>query len=359
MKLLIAAGGTGGHIFPALSVALEWKRRRPGDELLWVGTSRNREQELCRRHSIPLQLLAVQGVTRTPGLSSLKALRSFCAALRAMYRLLGSARPDAVLAFGGYVSAPVLLAARLRRIPYFIHEQNTVPGLVNRLGSGGARISFLGFALAVGWRLRGRTQVVGTPVRTVEKPYAPEVYPSGFDTGRDTILICGGSQGALSMNRLLVAVVAGWANDGIQVVWQTGEAAFEEIRQSMSAHERVFVFDTIADLYPYYAASRLVVGRSGASTLSETAYFGLPCVLIPLPWSTENHQWMNAGMVEAQGWGVRVQQNEQCGAQVDAAVRGLLADAGRYEAMSRRALDHSPGGAAAAIVDAVCREVNG
>ncbi len=353
MKLLIAAGGTGGHIFPALSVALEWKRSHPDDELFWVGTSRNREQELCRRHGIPLEMLAVQGVKRSLSISTLKALVAFGGAVRRMHRLMRREKPDAVLAFGGYVTAPVVLAARLRRVPYFLQEQNTVPGLVNRLFAGGARASFLGFPLANGWRLRGPTVVTGTPVRSVDHAYPPDAYPEGFERGRRTVLVCGGSQGALTMDRTLAPTILGWVRDGLQVVWQTGEAGCEEMKQVAGEQEHLFISGTIPDLYPFYAASRVVIGRSGASTLSETAYFGLPCVLVPLPWSAENHQWMNAGMVEAQGWGIRVKQDERCGEEVDTAVRGLLGDASRYEAMCRRALDHTPGGAAGAVVRSI------
>ncbi len=350
MKLMIAAGGTGGHIFPALSVAMEWRLRHPQDELLWVGTSRSRERELCERHGIALELLDVTGINRTLGLGLVRSLAAFAGAVSRMSKIIRREKPTIVLAFGGYVSAPVVVAALLNRVPYCLHEQNTVPGLVNRLFSRFSRCTFLGFQLALGWKLRGETHVVGTPIRKVAAAYPAEAYPEGLDVRARTILVCGGSQGALSMDRLLVPAIHGWVSDGIQVVWQTGKAGYEEMREAIGEHERLFMFAGIPDLYPYYAIARLVVGRSGASTLSEVAYFGLPCVVIPLPWAAENHQWMNAGLVEAQGWGVRVKQDERCGDEVDKEVRALLADPKRYEQMSRRSLDHAPNGAAAAII---------
>lgn len=353
MKVLIAAGGTGGHIFPALSVALEWKVRYPDDTLLWVGTSRNRERELCERHDIPLHMLDVTGLKRTLGPAMIASLGRFLKAVSRMKSLLLKEKPDAVLAFGGYVSGPVLAAAWMRHVPFYLHEQNTVPGLVNRIFCRGARRTFLGMPLALGWKLRGRTQVVGTPVRTCGHGFGDERYPEDIDRGAPTVLICGGSQGAQSMNRALVGQVKQWLRDDIQVVWQTGDVSLQEMRDVVGEHHRLFMYATISDLYPFYAIADVVVGRSGASTLAEIAYFGLPCVLIPLPWSAENHQWMNAAQVEAQGWGVRVTQDDACGDEVGRQVKRILEDPGLKERMSQHALDGSSAGAALAIIDGI------
>ncbi len=358
MKLMIAAGGTGGHIFPALSVAQEWRERAAGARLHWIGTARSRERELCERHDIPLTMLEVRGMRRTLSLDAVRAVWALGGAVAKMKELMRREGPDALLAFGGYVSAPALVAAKLRGVPYFLHEQNTVPGLVNRLFSRGSRCTFLGFTLAEGWKLNGPTRVVGTPVRKVKGPYPPDAYPPGLDLSKKVVLICGGSQGALSMNRMLQPVVEGWLDEGMQVVWQTGTAGYPEVRDALGSRERLFLFESIPDLYPYYAQARVVVGRSGASTIAETAYFGLPCVLIPLPWSSENHQWMNAGAVEGSGWGVRVRQDERGAEQVDKQVRALFADAGLFERMSRKALDFALINAARVMVDTI-RELSG
>lgn len=357
VKILLAAGGTGGHIFPALSVAMEWKRSYAQDEVRWVGTSRSRERELCQANDIPLELVQVVGVRRKFSPDALKAVVSLAGAVRQMYRSFGRNRPDAVLGFGGYVTAPAVIAARLRGIPVFLQEQNAVPGLVNRILSAGARCTFLGFELAAGWHLRGRTVLTGTPVRRVEGTFAWEVYPRGLDRRVTTVLICGGSQGALSMDQALVTAARAWLDKGYQVVWQTGDAGLEPTRTAMGEHPRLFVFSSIPDLYPFYAACKVVVGRSGASTMNEAAYFGLPCVLIPLPWSTENHQWLNAGYGEARGWAVRVRQDEGCADAVVKAVDAILGDETRYEQMSRKALDSAPGDAASRIVRHIRSEI--
>jgi UDP-N-acetylglucosamine--N-acetylmuramyl-(pentapeptide) pyrophosphoryl-undecaprenol N-acetylglucosamine transferase len=250
----------------------------------------------------------------------------------------------------------VLAAARLAAIPYFIQEQNTVPGVVNRFFAKGARHIFAGLPMAVGKGLRGKVSITGTPVRPISRVAEDFPYPPGFDKNKKTILICGGSQGALSMNACLLGPAQHWAETGCQVVWQTGKAAFDEVAGKTASLKSMFVFAAIEDLYPYYAVARVVVGRSGASTLAEIAYFGLPCVLIPLPWATENHQWINAGVVQTQGWGIRIKQDDAAGAAVAEAVGRILSDRNEFERMSMRALDHSPAAAVSLIVKTMMDE---
>ena len=350
VNIVIAAGGTGGHIFPALAAVQEWRRQDPAVRVWWVGTARSRERDLCEQHAIDLTVLSVTGMPRTPGVRMARSLGAFAGALGEVRRLFATFCPDAVLAFGGYVCGPVLTMARLAAIPYVLHEQNTVPGMVNKLFASRAAAVFLGFPVDTRYRLRGKTFVTGNPVRRISGTYRDFPYPQRFDRDRTTVLVCGGSQGAVSMNRLLLDAARGWADSGIQVVWQTGESGYEEVRAAFEAVANVFIFPSMPDLYPWYAAARVVVGRAGASTISEAGYFGLPCVLIPLPWATGNHQYYNAGLVEGQGWGQRVCQDEACARTTDHWVRRIVDDGELFEAMSRRALDHSPAAAAAAIV---------
>jgi UDP-N-acetylglucosamine--N-acetylmuramyl-(pentapeptide) pyrophosphoryl-undecaprenol N-acetylglucosamine transferase len=148
LKIVIAAGGTGGHIFPALSLALELKARFAPASLLWIGTSRSREKELCEKNGIALKILDVEGIKRAMSLTVVRAVVRFVKAVFGMILLFGKNRPAAVVAFGGYVCAPVLSAACVLRMPYYLQEQNTIPGLVNRVFARGAARIFLGFPLA-------------------------------------------------------------------------------------------------------------------------------------------------------------------------------------------------------------------
>jgi UDP-N-acetylglucosamine--N-acetylmuramyl-(pentapeptide) pyrophosphoryl-undecaprenol N-acetylglucosamine transferase len=200
--------------------------------------------------------------------------------------------------------------------------------------------------------------ITGTPVRRNASSYEKFAYPFGYSRTKKTILICGGSQGAQSMNMCLLDAVKNLIPRGFQVFWQTGLPGYEDIVNKTHGVNGLFIFPTIDDLYPYYAAAHIVIGRAGASTISEIAYFGLPCILIPLPWATENHQWINAGVVETQGWGVRVKQDGDCGAHTVSAVEHIFNDVTVCESMSRKALDHAPSFAAATIVKTIISDCN-
>jgi UDP-N-acetylglucosamine--N-acetylmuramyl-(pentapeptide) pyrophosphoryl-undecaprenol N-acetylglucosamine transferase len=356
ITIVITAGGTGGHIFPALSTAFALRSMRSDVSLLWIGTPRSREKELCDKNGIPVKLLRVSGLSRESPAKAATALLQLARAVLRMVLSFSLRRPRAVLAFGGYVCAPVLTAATILRIPFYLHEQNTVPGKVNRVFSWFARCSFLGLSLYGRWKLHGRTRVVGNPVRQ-RGTYDDFAYPEGLDRKKRTILICGGSQGAQSMNRGLVEPAKRWTRNGLQMVWQTGVASYKEIVGEMSAYPGVFVFDCIDDLYPYYAQAVVLIGRAGASTLAEAALFGLPCILIPLPWAADNHQWLNASLIKTQGWGIRIQQDIQTGNSVDRALASVLSHEHHYDIMRKRAFENSPAHAAEKIADHVLKEL--
>jgi UDP-N-acetylglucosamine--N-acetylmuramyl-(pentapeptide) pyrophosphoryl-undecaprenol N-acetylglucosamine transferase len=357
MRIVIAAGGTGGHIFPALAVALELREQRRDASILWIGTSRSREQELCLRHGIELRMLDVSGINRLFSFGTVKSIAAFVREVNKMRRMFKKDQCDAILAFGGYVSAPVLTAARMRSIPYFLHEQNSVIGRVNRFFAGGAEQVFLSFPLASGRQVKTGTLLAGMPVKKSEQSYSGFKYPDNFDVDSKGILVSGGSQGAASMNKGLLEPMKKLAMEGRRIVWQTGTATYGLVRDAMAQFRNVYVFESMDDMYPYYAKSSIVIGRAGSSTLNEAAYFGLPCVMVPLPWAADNHQWANAGFVESQGWGIRIAQENGFGEKVVAAVSGILGDLGRYDKMCGKALDHSPAHAAGDIVSAIMKRL--
>jgi UDP-N-acetylglucosamine--N-acetylmuramyl-(pentapeptide) pyrophosphoryl-undecaprenol N-acetylglucosamine transferase len=356
-KIVIAAGGTGGHIFPALSVAQVLRARYSDVSLLWIGTCRSREVELCKKNGIPIMIIDVVGITRRLSLRVVVAAVTFLRAIMSVICQFRRDRPTAVVAFGGYVCAPVLAAAVLKKVPIYLQEQNTIAGLVNRVFSRYCRKMFLGFPLAGNSAVHALTIITGTPVRTGVTSYEHFPYPSGVDRTKKTILISGGSQGAQSMNDCLVEAVPKWAGSGLQIIWQTGDPSYKSIKSKFEQNKNVLVFSTLDDLYPYYAISRLIVCRAGASTLAEDCYFGLPCVLIPLPWAAENHQWVNAGLAETQGWGIRVAQDGHCGDNVEKAVDRILSDEKKYNAMCMKALDNSPAEAAEKIAKALAEDL--
>jgi UDP-N-acetylglucosamine--N-acetylmuramyl-(pentapeptide) pyrophosphoryl-undecaprenol N-acetylglucosamine transferase len=310
MKIILAAGGTGGHIFPAMAVAQEIKEKSTSCRLLWITTARANEREIADRFSIEMMTLDVEGIVRKFSFAPIRAIIKFLSASVFMCRFFKKDKPDAVIAFGGYVCAAVLLAARLNKIPFFIQEQNTVMGVVNRFFAKDAQKIFLGMPLVRKLDVQeSRVVVSGTPTRK-KQDYTNFIYPQAINKDMRTILICGGSQGAVSMNRVLVKAAKWFLTNNFQVVWQTGAAGEKEVENELKNYENAVVFASIPDLYPYYSIATFLIGRAGASTISEAQLFGLPSIFIPLPWSAENHQWHNAQFAQNCGWALCLQQDE-------------------------------------------------
>ena len=351
MKIILTAGGTGGHIFPAMAVACEIREKHPETELLWITTNRSNEKEIAERFSIKMLSLEVDGIPRKISPQPIKAILKTAKAIIFMKKFLKKEKPDAIIAFGGYVCASVLWAANSARIPYFIQEQNTIMGAVNKFFAENAKSVFLGMPLN-NYELRITTpqglgaerphyELTGTPVRKKEN-YENFAYPPEIDKTKRTILICGGSQGAQSMNKILVKAAHWFSQNGFQVIWQTGTAGESEIKKEFAGDKNVAVFASFTDLYPYYSIAELLIGRSGAGTISEAELFALPSIFIPLPWSAENHQWHNAGWAEDCGWAIRLEQNEEASEKIIAfAEKNLLIKNEIYGKMKSSAVKNS------------------
>ena len=355
MKIVVTAGGTGGHIFPALATIQKIKELDSSTELLWITTLRSNEAQLAQEFEVPFRSLAVEGIRRRISLQPIRALLKFAWALGAMMKTITPQKCDAVIAYGGYVCGPVVMAAKLRRVPIYLHEQNSVPGAVNRFFATKAQRVFLGMPLADGWSLGGETRVVGTPVRPIDTEALKNyTFDTSIDTNRTTIFICGGSQGAMSMNRVLFEAVDWMVSQGLQVIWQTGEPGLEEVSLHYKDQDLVHPLASIDQMYPYYNLATIVIGRAGASTISEAALFAKPSLFIPLPWSAENHQWFNAGFAEDAGWAKRIEQNEQSSARIIEEVTHMLFDTQKcYQQMQAAAQKSGVHSAAQTIAEEV------
>lgn len=347
MRVLIAGGGTGGHIYPGLAVAAALRRIEPAD-FLWVGAERGLEKELVPREGIPLVTFPVQAFRRRLSFDSLRTAWLAAGALVASRTTLRSFRPDVVLGTGGYACGPVVLMARLLGIPTVIQEQNALPGWTNRVLGRWVDAVALGFAEAAGYFPRSKVVVTGNPLR-------PEVACArradgqarfGLDPQRKTLLVFGGSQGAQAIN---TAVQAGLASlrrrPDLQVVWVTGPRSFSAIREHLRREgadessgrltlDHIQVHPYLHELPLAMAAADLAVSRASAVALSEMAVRGLPAVLIPLPTAAENHQEKNALARQKAGAAVMLREAELTGESLVNAVEELLNDAARLTRMA-------------------------
>lgn len=316
-RVVLVAGGTGGHVFPAVALAEVLRSR--GVEVLWIGTERGLERRVAERKGLSLRELPFSGV-RGKGLMSLLLLP--LRLVRAVGRSMGwlsAFRPDLVICFGGYVSAPVGLAARLRGCPVWLHEQNAVMGSANRLLQRIAHRVFLTYPATQG--ARPDAQAVGCPVRP-ELRGLPPVWMRPEREGPLHLLLIGGSLGAQALNRALPKAL-GLARErgaldpsAIRVWHQTGgnEQTAAELRQ---LYEQAGVADALQTLQPFvddmpaaYAWADLILCRAGASTLAEIQAMGLPALLVPLPNAIDDHQTANARALEATGLAIRLVQDD-------------------------------------------------
>jgi len=353
-RVVIAAGGTGGHVFPALAVAAELRAR--GVEVHFLGTASGLEARAVPAAGFPLETLSMRGL-RGGGWRRWAALpgalgRAVWAARGVLRRL----RPTAVLAMGGYVAVPAGLAARLGGTRLVLHEQNAVPGLAIRALRRLAAVVLTGFPEAAE-ALGARARWAGIPVRAelLALPGPAERYAQR--EGPLRVLVFGGSQGARFLNQRVPAWLAG-SGRPVRVRHQAGERDLEAVRaayeaQAIEAHVTPFI-DDMADAYAW---ADLVVCRAGAATVAELAAVGVPAVLVPYPYAVDDHQRRNAEALVSRGAALCVPQAEWDDADLAARLTGDLGERARLAEMGAAARAFARPDAAAAVADACLGEL--
>ncbi len=312
MRLLIAGGGTGGHLFPGVAVAEELKARDPAAEVLFVGTERGIEARVLPELGWPLALIAVSGLKTVGALGAARGLSRVPGALWQSRALVRSFNPDVVIGVGGYASGPVVLAARLMGRPTAILEQNSIPGLTNKILGRVVECVFLAFEDSQRFFPAKKIVLSGNPIRRqlldeLRQPggnsqagdHADNAAGSSADAASapPRLFVFGGSQGARALNQMVPEACAALVERGVSfsVVHQTGAADLEDTRERYRAHAveadcRAFIHDMAAE----YRAADLIVSRAGATTVAELGVVGLPALLIPYPFAADNHQELNA-----------------------------------------------------------------
>jgi UDP-N-acetylglucosamine--N-acetylmuramyl-(pentapeptide) pyrophosphoryl-undecaprenol N-acetylglucosamine transferase len=352
MRLLIAGGGTGGHLYPGMAVAEEVVRR--GGQVLFVGTARGLEARAVPAAGYVLELLEVSGLKRVGLMAVLRGLLRLPKAFFRSLSILRRFRPDAVLGVGGYASGPVVLAAALWGYPTAIQEQNSVPGITNRILSRLVRVVMVAFDEARRFFPARKTETLGNPVRS--KLVATLVSSNADPSASPCFLVVGGSQGARAVNDLVLAAVEVLAKNGSlpTFVHQTGpsdESRCNERYRAMAVAARIEVRPFIDDMATAYHGASLVIARAGALTLAELAIAGRPAILIPLPTAADDHQSKNAARFAAANAAVVLNQRTATGAELAQLLSDLLADSGRRLAMAAAMRSLARPKAAADVVD--------
>jgi UDP-N-acetylglucosamine--N-acetylmuramyl-(pentapeptide) pyrophosphoryl-undecaprenol N-acetylglucosamine transferase len=356
--LIIAGGGTGGHVYPGIALAEAFLAQCPGGSVSFVGTERGHEAKAVPARGFEIDFVP-SGQIRGMGLEAVGGAVSMVKGMFAASSVLRRRRPDLVFGVGGYASVPVALMAAVSGVPLFLQEQNAVPGRSNRILARMARKVYAGFEGALAGFPAGRAEATGNPVRreiVAAAAACPSEVPPPF-----TVLAIGGSQGARAINGRVLDMARSVRRDGLAMrfLLQTGTREYEAVTQSIAAEglpvEAVAFTDRIDTLF---ARCHAVLMRAGALSIAEAALFGKPCVLIPYPFAADGHQEKNAAEFCAAGAGVWIREPEATPEKLLALFAGWENDPAAARSAAAGAVGFSRPDAAVSIIASALRALD-
>jgi UDP-N-acetylglucosamine--N-acetylmuramyl-(pentapeptide) pyrophosphoryl-undecaprenol N-acetylglucosamine transferase len=312
-RLIISGGGTGGHIFPALAIANEFRQRHPDAHILFVGARGKMEMTRVPEAGYKIVGLWISGIQRKWSLANLLFPLKLIVSYGQAARIVNKYKPHAVIGTGGYASGPVMLAATRRNIPALIQEQNSYAGLTNK-------------------QLAAKIRLTGNPVRkdiiNLAERQEHALGQFAFDTNLKTLLVLGGSLGARTINESMLAGIDKFIDAKVQVIWQTGRAYYESVKAQVKDKDlrKIRIHDFLHQMDLAYAASDVVISRAGALAISELCLAERPSILVPSPNVAEDHQTKNAISLASKEAAVVVKDEEARGRLVDEALKLLFDD---------------------------------
>ncbi|WP_042356333.1 undecaprenyldiphospho-muramoylpentapeptide beta-N-acetylglucosaminyltransferase [Bacillus rubiinfantis] len=306
MKIVVSGGGTGGHIYPALALIREIQKVNKDAEFLYIGTQNGLESQLVPRENIPFKSIHITGFRRKLSIENVKTVVRFLKGVRDSKQYLKAFKPDIVIGTGGYVCGPVVYAAAKLKIPTMIHEQNSVPGLTNKFLSRYVNKIAICFEEAKDFFPREKTIFTGNPraSEVIGKDGIKGRLSVGLKPTTPAVLIFGGSRGARPINEAVVKSLPQFVGKPYQVLYVTGDVHYEDIKKEaelVGNPDNVVIKPFIHNMPEVLAGMDLVVSRAGATTLAELTSLGIPSILIPSPYVTNNHQEKNARSLSEHG----------------------------------------------------------
>lgn len=340
LKILISGGGTGGHIFPALSIANAVRRRHPDAKILFVGAEGRMEMERVPAAGYEIVGLPVAGFDRKRLWRNIPVLYRLWVSMRRARKVLDDFRPDIAVGVGGYASGPVLKEAQKRGIPTLLQEQNSYAGVTNRLLGSKAKAVCVAYEGMDRFFPSDKIILTGNPVRAnlLENRMSREEAKKalGFDPEKPLVAVVGGSLGALTVNRSVAAALDHISDAGASLLWQTGKIYYDEYAPKATGRKNVRTMPFISDMDLVYRAADLMVCRAGAATISELQLLRVPAILIPSPNVAENHQFHNANALAQRG-AAELLPDAEAADRLGPLVAGLLSDPVKRENMARAA----------------------
>ena len=360
MRIIITGGGTGGHIYPGISLARELQNRDKDNEIIFVGTEHKMESEIIPQEGFRFLGLPVKGIERKFSLESLSALFLFLGSLYTSYNIIKDFKPDLVIGTGGYVSGSVALVSSLLGIPTFIHEQNIIPGITNQFLSLTSKRVFTSFPESSGyfWK-KNRIVFLGNPIRKNIWQGNKEkiIKENNLDGTKKTILVFGGSKGASTINEMVLDSLY-LIEQAIWLEWQiliiSGKEDYNNLTEKIANSpykEIVGVLPYMHNIEDAYDLADLVVCRAGATTIAELSAKGVAAILIPYPYATGNHQLYNARFLESNLAALIIEEKELNRERLAGILSQLLTDNNKLDLLAKNSKKLGKRRAAQDIID--------
>ncbi len=343
MRVVLTGGGTGGHIYPALAVAKEILRKEPQATFLYIGTAKGLEANLVPRAGIDFRAIEISGFKRRLSVDNVRTVWKFIRSVGQSKAILREFKPDVVIGTGGYVCAPVVYAATRLGVRTIIHEQNVVPGLANAFLARFVDQVAVSFEESFAHFPRHKTVYTGNPCAT-EVIHGDSVRARqalSLPEGKRIVLIVGGSRGARAINEATLQLIPKLAQyPDCHFVYVTGEVHYEQISQMVKSNQpsNLTLLPYVHNMPDLLTTTDVIVNRAGASTLAELTALGIPAILIPSPYVTNNHQEKNARGLERQGAAIVITEKELTGDILDRSLHELVADRERWQTMRGQSL---------------------
>lgn len=336
IKFILSGGGTGGHIYPAVAIANELKSRFPDAEFLFVGAKDKMEMQKVPQSGYKIEGLWIAGLQRKLTLQNAMFPFKLISSLLKSRKIIKKFKPDVVIGTGGFASGPLLQMANTLNIPTVIQEQNSFPGITNKLLSKKANKICVAYENLDRFFPKEKMILTGNPVRQdlidIEGKRAEAIQYFNLDPNKKTLLVLGGSLGARRMNQLIEKELDRFIAQDVQVIWQCGKLYFEDYKKYNSNNVQVLAFIDRMDLV--YAAADIVISRAGASSVSELCIVGKPVIFIPSPNVAEDHQTKNAQAIVDKKGALMLKESE-LDSQFSLVFEALLKDQGKQEQLSK------------------------
>jgi UDP-N-acetylglucosamine--N-acetylmuramyl-(pentapeptide) pyrophosphoryl-undecaprenol N-acetylglucosamine transferase len=361
LKIILSGGGTGGHIYPAIAIANELKSRFPKADILFVGAQDKMEMQKVPQAGYPIKGLWIAGIQRKLTLQNALFPFKLISSLLKSYGILKQFKPDVVIGTGGFASGAVLKVASILGIPTLIQEQNSYPGITNKLLSKKANKICVAYENLEHFFPKDKMRITGNPVRqdllNIQNSREEGIKHFDLDPNKKTLLILGGSLGSRRINQLIAQEIDWLLLQNIQIIWQCGKLYFEEYKKfNHEKNQPITVLAFIDRMDLVYAAADVVISRAGASSVSELCIVGKPVIFIPSPNVAEDHQTKNAKAIVDKNGAIMIKES-QLETEFKIVFEALLKDKGKQEELSKNIKQLALPNATKQIVDEIVKLV--